>query len=295
MRLLGIDFSMRYLYIFVLLSFGLSSCVKNNPAPIWLDISKWTLNSNPNSSVNPGQLTQNFTDVWVYIDGNIIGVFELPCKIPILVSGSCKVVLYPAIRNNGISATKKIYPFVEPFQNTMDLVPGETYAINPTTRYFSETKFWVEDFENSTIKITPDPISNATLNVENNSAIGPWGYYGHIALTSSDSLWVGLSTDVMYLPKSGAEVYLEVNYKNTNSILTGILSYPNGGSASDNPNISMNAQGSEPVWKKIYIDLKDIVSNTPTSIYYKPYFRALLDSGLSSGDVYIDNIKVVHF
>ncbi len=295
MRLLGIDFSMRYLYIFVLLYFGLSGCVKNNPAPIWLDIDKWTLNSNPNSSVNPGTLTQNFTDVWVYIDGNVIGVFELPCKIPVLVSGSCKVTLYPAIRNNGISATKKIYPFVEPFENTMNLVEGETYSINPVTRYYSETKFWVEDFENSTIKITPDPISNATLNVENNSSVGAWGYYGHIALTSSDSLWVGLSTDVMYLPKSGAEVYLEVNYKNSNSLLTGIISYPNGGSGTDNPNISMNSQGSNATWKKIYIDLKDIVSNTPTSAYYKPYFRALLDSGLSSGDVYIDNIKVVHF
>ncbi|MNJ97371.1 hypothetical protein D3C87_151150 [compost metagenome] len=294
MRLLGIDFSMRYLYIFVLLSFGLSSCVKNNPSPIWLDISKWTLNSNPNSSVNPGQLTQNFTDVWVYIDGSVIGVFELPCKIPVLVSGSCKVTLYPTIRNNGISATKKIYPFVEPYEKTMDLVAGETYTINPVTRYYSETKFWVEDFENSTIKLTPDPISNASLLVENNSTIGSWGYYGHIPLTSADSLWVALSTDVMYLPKSGAEVYLEVNYKNTSSILTGIISYISG-SGSDNPNISMNAQSSDAVWKKIYIDLKDIVSNTPSATYYRPYFRTLLDSGLSSGDVYIDNIKVVHF
>lgn len=285
---------MRYLYIFVLLSFGLSSCVKNNPAPIWLDISKWTLNSNPNSGMNPGQLTQNFTDVWVYIDGSVVGVFELPCKVPVLVSGSCKVTLYPTVRNNGISATKKIYPFVEPYEKTMDLVAGETYTINPTTRYFSETKFWVEDFENSTIKLTPDPMSNSSLLVENNSTIGPWGYYGHIALTSADSLWVALSTDIMYLPKSGAEVYLEVNYKNTNSILTGIISYING-SGSDNPNISMNSQSSDVTWKKIYIDLKDIVSNTPSATYYRPYFRTLLDSGLSSSDVYIDNIKVVHF
>ncbi|MNU94800.1 hypothetical protein D3C71_847890 [compost metagenome] len=204
------------------------------------------------------------------------------------------MTLYPAIRNNGISATKKIYPFVEAFENTMNLVEGETYTINPTTRYFTETKFWIEDFENSTVKITPDPISNASLSVENSSSVGPWGYYGHVALNSSDSLWVGLSTDIMYLPKSGAEVYLEVNYKNTNSILTGIISYING-NGTDNPNISMNAQSSDVVWRKIYIDLKDIVSNTPSSTYYKPYFRFLLDSGLSSSDVYIDNIKVVHF
>ncbi|MDR0801829.1 hypothetical protein [Fluviicola sp.] len=287
---------MKYLYFFVLLTFGLSGCVKNNALPVWFEINNWTLNANPNPSSNPGVLTHNFTDVWVYIDGKIIGVFELPCKIPVLVSGSCKVTLYPAIRNNGISATKKIYPFMKAYENNMELVAGETYTINPTTMYEAATEFWVEDFEGSAIKIEEDQsVSNATLNRETNGAIGPWGSYGHIALNSSDSLWVGLSTDVLYLPKSGAEVYLEVNYRNTNSILTGLLSYI-GGSATDNPNISMNAQTITPtVWKKIYIDLKDIVSNTPNSIYYRPYFRVLLDSGLSSSDVYIDNIKVVHF
>ncbi len=295
MRYAGIDSSMKYLYFFVLLTLGLSGCVKNNPAPIWLEINNWTLNANPTPSTNPGVLTHNFTDVWVYIDGNVIGVFELPCKVPVLVSGSCKVTLYPTIRNNGISATKKIYPFVTAYEKKMELVPGETYTINPTTMYEAATEFWVEDFENSTVKINTDQtVSNADLSVENNSAVGPWGYYGHIATNSSDSLWVGLSTDVLYLPKSGAEVYLEVNYKNTNSILTGIIAYISG-SGTDNPNISMNAQSSPPVWKKIYIDLKDIVSNSPSATYFRPYFRVLLDSGLSSSDVYIDNIKVVHF
>jgi len=287
---------MKYLYIFVLLSFGLSSCVKNNPLPVYLEINNWTLNSNPNSGVlpdtDPKVLTQNFSDVWVYIDGKIIGVFELPCKIPVLVSGSCKVTLYPAMKNNGISATKKIYPFVEPFENTFELTPGETYTINPITRYYSSTKFWIEDFDESSVKLETDvSVSNATLAVEPN---GPWDNYGHIALTSSDSLWVGLTNVALVLPKSGAEVYMEVDYRNTNSILTGLISYASGVST-DHPNISMNAQTSGVQWKKIYIDLKDIVSNTASANNYKAYLRTLLDSGLSSSDVYIDNIKIVHF
>lgn len=286
---------MKYLYFFILLTFGLSGCVKNNPSPVWLEINSWTLNSNPNAAVNPGTLTHSLTDVWVYVDGKVIGVFEVPCKVPLLVSGSCKVTLYPAVRNNGIAATKKIYPFLEPFENTMELVSGETYTINPTTRYYASTKFWIEDFENSTVKIVADPISNATLNVENNPGVGPWGYYGHVALTSSDSLWIGVTSDNMILPKSGAEVYLEINYMNTNSVLTGVLSYT-GGAATDHPNVSLNPQTSSDMkWKKIYVDLRDIVSNTPTASYYKQYIRTLLDPGLSSSDLYIDNIKVVHF
>ena len=138
-----IGLSMKYLYFFVLLSFGLSSCVKNNPLPVWLEINEWTLNANPTPGDPPGALTHNFSDVWVYIDGKIIGVFEVPCKIPALVSGSCKVTLYPAFKNNGLASTKKIYPFAEPYEITMDLKEGETYSFNPTTRYYSNTQFWI--------------------------------------------------------------------------------------------------------------------------------------------------------
>ena len=186
---------MKYLYFFILLSFGLSGCVKNNALPVWLEINEWTLDSNPSSVESPGALTHNFSDVWIYVDGKVIGVFELPCKIPVLASGNCKVLLYPAIKNNGMASTKKIYPFAEPFETTLDLKEGDTYTFNPVTRYFENTKFWIEDFETNSIKFIKDAsVSNANLNLEaeSNSSIGPWGKYGHLALTSADSLWVGV-------------------------------------------------------------------------------------------------------
>lgn len=288
---------MKYLYFFVLLSFGLSSCVKNNPLPVWLEINKWTLNSNPDSDPNnnPGALTHNFTDVWVYIDGKVIGVFEVPCKIPVLVSGSCKVTLYPAMRNNGMASTKKIYPFAEPFETTKDLVEGETYTFNPTTRYFSNTKFWIEDFEGSTVQIVKDAnVSSPNLNMDIESN-GPWGNYGHLSLNTVDSLWIGVTDPALPLPKSGAEVYLEFDYKNTNSIQTGMLEIQSSGTVVDHGGYTASRQIADVQWKKIYIDLKDVVSNTPNAFFYRQYLTILLNEGLSSSEVFIDNIKVVHF
>lgn len=288
---------MKYLYFFVLLSFGLSSCVKNNPLPVWLEINNWTLNSNPGSNPSPGELTHNFSDVWVYIDGKIIGVFEVPCKIPVLVSGNCKITLYPTIKNNGLAATKKIYPFVEPFETTLQLNEGETYTINPSTRYFSNTKFTIEDFEGSSLSIAKDETyssPNLELQVENNSAVGPWGNYGHLSLNTTDNLWIGVM-NALTLPKGGAEVYLELDYKNTNSILTGMIEMQVGGTTADHGGFTVASQTSDVKWKKIYIDLKDVVSNTPNGYQYKQYLKVLLDSGLTSSDVFIDNIKVVHF
>ncbi len=272
-------------------------CVKNNKAPVWLEINKWTLENNPLSTNQPGFLNHNFSDVWVYVDNKLVGVFEVPCKIPVLQWGDAKSIrLYPTIRNNGISSTKKIYPFCEAYEQFSDLVAGSTITINPKTRYGSACNFWLEDFESSTAKfITDTDASNATMVYGSDPNIALSGTYGYIALTSSDSLWVGVSNAPIVLPKSGAEVYLEVDYRNTAPILQGLTGISSDGTATDNPFIQLNAQTSDLKWKKIYLDLKEIVSYSANAVSFKPYLRALIQESTGSADVYIDNIRLVYF
>lgn len=289
---------MRILLITLLIGFLFNGCVKNNPLPVWLEINEWTLESNPlNTNGEPSFLSHNFTDVWVYVDNKVIGVFEVPCKIPILINGDSKnVKLYPAIRNNGIASTKKLYPFTEAFDATLNLVPGETYTFNPVTRYTTAVKFWTEDFESSTVKLETDTdYSTATLDFGNDTAIALSGDYGHIGVSTDNSLWVGVTTESLNLPK-GSEVYLEVDYRNTAPILTGVKAYSITGDITDNPNVSMNAQSvSDLKWKKIYIQLGEIVSYSTNAYNFKQYFRVQLPESLTSADVYIDNIHVVYF
>lgn len=262
--------------------------------PVWLEINEWTLNANVNPATDPGELTHQFTNAWVYINGKVIGVFEVPCKIPVLVSGDCEITIYPTILNNGISATKKVYPFTESYITNLNLVEGETYTINPTTQYFQNTHFWIEDFENSNLKFVEDnSVSKTSLQVGNNPAISQWGNYGHIHLTLTDSIWVSVS-EAMPLPKGGAEVYLEINYRNNNSFTNGIQAISSSGT-NDNPLYRMNRQEGNPIWKKMYLDLKETVSYYGTALNYKQYFKAVLNDDLSEADIYIDNIKVVYF
>lgn len=291
-------FAMRILLITLLIGFLLNGCVKNNPLPVWLEINEWTLESNPlNTNGEPDFLSHNFTDVWVYVDNKVIGVFEVPCKIPILINGENKnIKLYPAIRNNGISSTKKLYPFTEAFDTTLNLVPGQTYTFNPVTRYTTAVKFWTEDFESSTVKLETDTdYSTSTLDFGSDPAIAISGDYGHIGVSTDNSLWVGLTTEALTLPK-GSEVYLEVDYRNTAPILTGVKAINTIGTITDNPNVSMNAQSATDVkWKKIYIQLGEIVSYSTSAYTFKQYFKVQLPETLSSADVYIDNIHVVYF
>jgi hypothetical protein len=67
-----------------------------------------------NNLIEEGELTHNFTDVWVYVDDQLIGAFELPAVVPVLVTGYHKLALYAGIKLNAISGTRVQHPFVQP-------------------------------------------------------------------------------------------------------------------------------------------------------------------------------------
>lgn len=285
----------KYVFIaLILTSFMWNSCIKNNPDPAWIEVNEWTLASNPNSQYPTGELTHNFTDAWVYVNDEVVGVFEVPFKIPILKSGLVNIKIYPTIRNNGISATKKIYPFVDVYELNAELIPNEVLTLSPVTKYKEAVKFWLEEFEDAAIKIQDDPVSLANLTKGNDPSILTWGnFYGRVDLNAIDSTWSAYS-DNMVLPK-GQEVYLEIDYYNTNSFITGLI-WISSSSIVNNPHILLNSQEPSQVkWKKVYIDLKELVSNSQGAEYFKQSFETKLNAEMSSSFIVMDNIKVVHF
>jgi hypothetical protein len=285
------------LFLFATVLFITNSCIKNNPDPSWLFVGEWTLEENP-AGFDAGELTSNFTDAWVYVDEKLIGVFEVPFKIPILKSGMSNIKIYPAVLNNGISATKKIYPFVEPFIVDAELVQNETLVIEPVTRYYSNAKFTILDFEDANLGFEDSPSSLANIVASNDPSVLEsfnGNAFGRVTLTQSLSSWISSTNLDEDLPRGGAEVYLEVDYHNTVDIVTGVLAINSTG-VTQNPNVQMNAQDPLSVrWKKIYIELKTIVSGSPNANYFEHSFEAMLPPGETSGVINIDNIKVVRF
>lgn len=280
----------------ILLLFG---CVKNNPDPAWLEVTEWTLLPNSSLSGMEGELTHNFSDAWVYINDEVIGVFEVPFKIPLLQSGTCTIKLFPTIRNNGIAATKKIYPFMEVFQVTTELIKNQTTTLNPVTKYNTNSQFSIEDFEDplnldiladqNTSAIKSTPTSNIDLQPFNGN------FYGFIELNSIDSTWIA-STQNQLLIAKGREAYLEIDYYNTNTLTTGIIYVKPDNSTQNNPNILLQSQNTPSIrWKKIYIDLKELIGYSPNGSNFLQSFIARLDEGKNESEIRLDNIKVVYF
>lgn len=278
-------------------------CTKNHPNPSWLEVDNWTLVSNTNSQNNPGVLTHNFTDAWVYLDDDLVGVFEVPFKIPLMTDGSHKITIYPTIKNNGISATKKIYPFMEKFEQFVNLQIDQTVSLSPHTYYKDNIKFWVEDFEDVSFSIIDGTSTLATMTRSNDpsviSSTVNEGFFGAIQLDETNFSYTGSTTAnagslVMALPQ-GKECYLEIDYYNTNSLITSVLNITNDGTIRDNPMVQLNAQSASTIqWKKIYIDLREVVSGSTNVNRFEFGFNALFDNQ-TSGEIYIDNIKAVYF
>ena len=288
---------MRLFILLLSIIFILSSCVKNNPDPSWIEVNEWQLNSNIELSGLEGELTESITNAKVYVNDDLLGIFEVPFRIPVLKSGPCNIKVYPVVINNGISATKKLYPFLNIYEIDAELIQNETLTINPVTSYKSITNFWVEDFEDINNSIENDAnTSLATLQLSNENLTAFNGNFcGKVTLNQNDSTWVANTTEQLAIPK-GSECYLEIDYYVTNDLYTGLLYVNPDNTTQNNVNIRLNGQSSEDaVWKKIYIELKELVIASPNQAQFLQTFSAFLDEGDSEGLIYIDNIKVLWY
>ena len=288
---------MRLFILLLSIFFILSSCVKNNPDPSWIEVNEWQLNSNIELSGLEGELTESITNAKVYVNDDLLGIFEVPFRIPVLKSGPCNVKVYPVVINNGISATKKLYPFLNLFEIDAELIQNETLTINPVTSYKSITNFWVEDFEDINNSIENDAnTSLATLQLSNENLTAFNGNFcGKVTLNQNDTTWVANTTEQLAIPK-GSECYLEIDYYVTNDLYTGLLYVNPDNTTQNNVNIRLNGQSHEDaVWKKIYIELKELVIASPNQAQFLQTFSAFLDEGDSEGLIYIDNIKVLWY
>ena len=288
---------MAYRYLLPLLLL-LSACVKNNPDPSWLQVNAWTLEANASLNGEEGELTHSITDAWVYIDDKLIGVFEVPFKIPVLKDGLCNIRIYPTIKINGISATKMKNEHMVPFEVNVTLTKNQTLTLNPVTHYKDGLTFWVEDFEDINIKLTDDPnTSSAHLNLANDSL--RWfngNYYAKIQLTSQDSMWIAYTNQDQQLtiPK-GKQAVLEIDYCNSIDF-THYLLFVNSNGTNENIMPTMKQSPLNALrWKKIYILLSEVIGYGPNNTNYVQAFKAFYSSKVSNNIILIDNLKVVYF
>jgi len=280
-------------------TFAWQGCYKfdgDQTVPAYLQIDSVSLTTNYSEE---GASSAKITDVWVYVDDGLIGVFELPALFPILAQGKHKLEIRPGIKLNGISSTRVPYPFYNPIVYTnFEFVPEQISDLKTiSTTYYSNLSFqWMEDFEQAALSFEELNISDTVIkrtSPANNPVafLSPNSHYsGVISLTEEKPEYGGASFNSFIMPESqGTAVLLELDFKTNNAVTIGLLMRIN----SSFTEIPLVILGHNEEWTKIYINLGPNISLNSTASDYKVIFRAGLEDDISNAEILIDNIKIV--
>jgi len=287
----------RFLHIlvsfFVLLILLLqTSCEKfsgDQTIPAYLSIDSIRLTTDYSTQ---GTARHNITDAWVYIDGELIGTFQLPAAFPVLKQGSHTLSVLPGIKKDGISATRITYPYYKTITKTVNLVPDSTLRIGILSTTYSESaKFlWKEDFDDvsitldttkaTTVKITQTPSSDPLLTLEGvHSAM--------VELDTVGATFSYVSHSSFLIPSS--TVFLEMNFNMSTTLTVG--AYVTAlGVVYEMPVIILLPTNDK--WKKVYIDLSTALNTYTGGAAFRVYFYAK-ETTTTPHRILIDNIKLV--
>jgi hypothetical protein len=273
-----------------------SGCSVLDPAediPSYLHIDSITLSVQPDE----GSSSAKISDAWVFMDGQLLGGFELPCNIPILAEGTHSFIIRGGVKMNGLSSTRAIYPGWKGWEGSVNLVRGQKTTVAPVVTYFPGIDFlgtWMLDFDQQGTSLIPEPTTSAVVRIdslynlyENNC--------GYIHLNNTDTtFFVGTSPPGGYLMPATYDTWVEFDYWSDCEFNVGIME-----ESSAAPSVLAVTLLPKHAWTKIYVRLTDALASALAQISnpgqhpYRIYIAFQNPSSQSESHLYIDNIKLL--
>lgn len=286
-------------FILILSTFTFNSCYKfsgDQTIPSYIKIDSIGLST---YYFNEGSDSHNITDAWVYVDDNLIGVFELPALVPILKSGPQNIDVRAGIKLNGISSTRVPYPFYNAISfDGYELYPDSVRNMGYIkTTYQSNLVFaWMEDFEDSgltfeEISISDTAIKRTVANDPNAYQDEYSQYSGIVNLTQDKPVWSATSLSSYPITKQGSAVLLEMDFKTNNYFNVGLLIKE----YSQFIKIPLVILNHAETWRKIYINLGPNITLHPQADYFKVVIESEIEDENTQANIYMDNIKLIYF
>jgi hypothetical protein len=264
----------------------LAGCVEENAVPAYLNLSPFTLVAKGEE----GTAQHKISDAWVYVDGQNIGIFELPATVPVVELGNRTIEIAPGIRNNGTRSNPIIYPMVSFFRTTADFKAADTTRLALKTNYLSGLKFWVvENFEsgnslrvNREVGGTPPSVNIVSNGFEGKGA--------EIKLTKNNPLMEKAIVTKAQLPDNAIATFLELHYKTESPLEVAIW----GTSSSNQVGITTAKIILRPNtdWNKTYLNLTQEAKDMRMTDF-QVVFRSLLPDTLQQATILLDNIKLI--
>jgi hypothetical protein len=280
-----------YLLLSILVFGGCSLTDNDQPIPSYLiinDVSVFT-------TQNQGAPTHKISDVWVYADNQLVGVFEVPTRIPLLVNGDTTLFkIFPGIRNNGEKSRSFIYHLLDAHDFELALAPGEEVEKSFVFTYSEDVIFdFIEGFESDDHLFTLNLDNNDETNIVSTDESSASGLRsGKISLDDTNNeIAVASIFKYQRAQNAGIDSYLEMDYKCDMPFFVGVI-YVQEGQEVTQPLLVVNPKED---WNKIYIDFTQVLTS-PVLETYRIYFTTDVEPlSQTNGEVFLDNLKFVHF
>ena len=274
-----------------------SGCDKEiEPIPAYIKIDSVSVST----TAAQGNPIHEISAVNVYVDEQFMGLFEIPCTIPVLFSGKHKLSIIPSVRLNGALNQHVIHRLFNRTDTTINLVEGkitETGNINLT--YKSNTEFaWLEDFEDNnsslirwfssagdTSYITTEPFSLNGRYVGNTRCM-------KVVIGAADTAKTVDMASFKYfgsLPLMGTDIMFEFDIKTPVPVQMAMIRKNSSGKLYL-PYVYIFETGGE--WKRFYINLIYELYNQPGDTEIQLMLSPIKAAEIkASQEIFIDNIR----
>lgn len=282
--------NVKFYSLLFLIGVAFISCSKEDyeaQIPTYISISDIILTTDYASE---GSASKNITDAWVFINDDLVGIYELPAKFPVLKQGSATIKIYAGIKDNGIAASRTRYLLYDPHIEELNLVVGETIEINAVVSYATGARFsWLEDFEGASLSFLYTLDSDTFVNKQSVD-VKEGVYAGNVFLQSEMDFFEATTIGYSNVPRNGTPVYIELDFKTNEPLYIGIYI-----DANQYQHVTLNTTAE---WKKIYINITDVITNRPGGTEMKVFFgikEVSIPFLTNNPEIYLDNLKLVHF
>jgi hypothetical protein len=269
-----------------------SGCEIINPSeetPSYLQINTITLDPRKSATESYGSASNNISDAWVYVNGKLLGAFELPAKIPVLAKDSVQLIVYAGVYPNGQKGARLQYSFYSNYKKTVWLEPGKVTELEPVVKFVPQTVLPFSVYDEFTtlssqtaLRVPASSPYRLELNQDSltdfkysNGSVGVvYGTPGNNQTVTLESVFNGK------LPFGTKAVYLEFDYRSTMDFEPGVV-------------VSRFKPSRQ--WKRLYLDLTGEANNTA---FKGADFRVEIQASPSGNprDYFaIDNVRLIHF
>lgn len=245
-----------------------------------------------------GTSSSKLNTLWVEQNGQQLGAFMPPCRIPLLAGNDQEIRLIPGISINGSYNQRNQYEMLNAKSFNWDLEAFSTRTLGNSGSTFSYNSTYtlrvIEDFDGVGLNFTRAIQSDTTIIIVGDEE-GAFQFIGENPNKSGKVVMLPASRaefrtpEAFELPQQGANVWLEVNYKTDVPLTFGVIANETLQSIQA-PVVTLFANED---WNKVYLNLVTEVSGYPGAGDFNLFFGAINNTE-DTANIFIDNIKLLY-